>query len=74
MKDFVVEKREEYLDLSENVASPFKFVEVKEQDDGSVLVQASIWKRIDLVSYLEAMMAEDVEERMKSFFKDRSTS
>jgi len=60
VKDFVVEDMEEFLDLSERVASPFKFVEVT-VEEGAMRIRASIWMRIAFVSYEQEIEGETLE-------------
>jgi len=52
MKDFVVKDVERFLAISDNISTPFKFIQVNESEEPNYLdVTAKVWLRTAYITY-----------------------
>jgi len=70
MKDFVYKDKAKFLEISDNITTPFKFLEVEEI--GNVIgVDAHVWLRTAYISYHEEFhVYGDKAEQVKKELED----
>ncbi len=64
MKDFVIKDLERFLEISDTISTPFKFIEVSESDKGKDYfhLESKVWLRSAYISFRNEVKKEDPEK------------
>jgi len=61
MRDFIFQNRERFLEIADQITTPFKFYQVTEFGN-KVLVEAKVWLRTAYISYAREFNLKNEDE------------